>query len=454
MSRQDESMEQTGLEPIDLISGMHDFFRILRGKWIWMLLAVVIVSAGLTLWRFSTYSPVYTAAATYSITTYRDGSNSAYQDSSLARQIAETSPHILGSDMFRRRVAEALESGSVSGSIQASVLEGTNFLTISVTDADAQAAYTTLQAVQQVYPDIAEYIIGKFYMEPMDETGIPSAPANPRQIKNDLVQGALLGLILGAAVIAIAVVTNSTVRREEDCLKRINAKCLGVIPRIHQKVRSHKTTQYLNILRKNADPDLLEAFRTLRNKIERRAGKDGCRTLLFTSALPGEGKSTIAVNTALALAQAGKRVGLVDCDLRNPTDGLILNAPEGPGLVDLLSEQESLANCLLSGEDLFGYSLPLYFLRVGRAVPDGTSYLHADAMKKLVRSFKKQVDYLILDTPPAGLLTDAGILAQHADGIVFVVKEDFAKVDKILEGMEHVSQGGCEMLGCVLNDDH
>ena len=454
MSRQEEKFETNGPEPIDLIPIIQDFFRILRGRWIYLLLTMAVLGAGLTFWRYHSYSPYYTASATYAITTYQGGNSSTYQDNSLTHQMAETAPYVLGSDMFQRRVAEALGSGSVPGSIRASVMENTNFLTISVSHSSPQTAYETLKAVQQVFPDVSKQIIGNFYMEPMDESGVPSAPTNPRTPKADLVQGVLLGLLLGAVVIGVSAFTNATVRREEDCIKRINTKCLGVVPRIRQKVRSRQTEQHLNILRKNADPDLVEAFRGLRNKIERRADKKGCRTLLITSALPGEGKSTIAVNTVLSLAQAGKRVVLVDCDLRNPTDDIILEAPEGPGLVDFLTGKETLSRCLLSGEDLFGYSLPMYFLRGGKAVADGSGYLPTGAMKQLIQFFETQVDYLILDTPPAGLLTDAGILSQYADGILFVVKEDFAKVDKILEGMEHVSQGGCEMLGCILNDDH
>ena len=454
MSRQEEFIEHNGPEPIDLVTVLRDFLRIVRGKWLSLLLVMAVMSAGLTAWRYFTYAPVYTASATYSITASQDQSTTAYRDTSLTSQMAETSPHILGSDMFRRRVAEALELDYVPGTIRSSVMTGTNFLTISVSDADPQSAYNTLQAVQTVFPEVSESIIGKFYMEIMDESGVPAAPSNPRTVKRDLVKGGLLGLLLGAAVIAFSALTNGTVRREEDCIRRINAKCLGTVPRIHQKVRSRRTSQYPSILRRNADPDLVEAFRNLRNKIERRADKKGCRTLLITSALPGEGKSTIAVNTALALAQAGKRVALVDCDLRNPTDDLILQAPEGPGLIDLLSGKKQLSACLIGGSALFEQPLPLQFLRSGKAVEDGSRYLNEPAMKQLTDQLKAQSDYLILDTPPAGLLTDAGILSQYADGIIFVVKEDFAKVGKILEGMEHVCQGGCEMLGCILNDDH
>ena len=454
MNHQNEHTEPSGAAPIDLFALLRDFMRIARGKWIYLILTVVVMGAGMTLWRYVTYSPVYSASATYAVTSYQNGSYSTYQDNSLARQTAETAPHILNSDMFRRRLADALEMDQVPGTIQASVMQGTNFLIISVTDDDPLAAHRTLQAVQTIFPEVSESIIGKFFMEPMDESGVPDRPANPRTIQLDCLSGCMLGFVVGFVVVLVLALTNRTVRREEDCVKRINTKCLTTVPRIHQKVRSHKTVQSLNILRRNADPDLVEAFRSLRNRIERSSTKQGCRTLLVTSALPGEGKSTVAVNLALALAQAGKQVALMDCDLRNPTDSQILETAQGPGLLDFLSGQQQLNDCMVSGKDLFGFSLPLIFLPAGNAVADGSAYLHNASMQKLIGFFQTQMDYLILDTPPAGLLTDAGIMAQYADGILFVVREDFAKADKILEGMEHVSQGGCEILGCVLNDDH
>ena len=454
MSRHEEIIEKTGPEPIDLVVILQDFFRIVRSKWIFILLTMAILASGLTLWRYQRYVPYYEAYATYAITTYQDGSSSSYQDRSLTRQMAETSPYILTSDVFRRRVAENLGQDWSIGDIQSSVMEETNFLTISVTDTDPQRAYQTLQAAREVYPGIAQSIIGVFFMELMDENGVPTEPVNPRHIKADLLEGALLGFLLSAAVIVAMAFTNGTIRREEDCIRRINTKCLGVVPRIRHKVRSTEKEQRLNILEKNANPDLIEAFRGLRNKIERSSSGKKCKTLLVTSALPGEGKSTIAVNTALSLAQAGRRVALVDCDLRNPTDCAVLGAPEGPGLIDFLESKNEVTECLVSGQELFGYSLPFQFLRGGKAVKDGSGHLSTHTMEKLVEILENQVDYLILDTPPAGLLTDAGILAQHAEGILFVVKEDFAKVDKILEAMEHVSQGNAEMLGCVLNDDN
>lgn len=94
------------------------------------------------------------------------------------------------------------------------------------------------------------------------------------------------------------------------------------------------------------------------------------------------------------------------------------------------------------------------FLRGGNAVKDASDYLSRDWMKKLVLTLEQQVDYVILDAGPVGLLTDASILAQYVEGVVFVVKKDFTKVDKILEAMEQLTDSETEILGCILNGDN
>ena len=97
--------------------------------------------------------------------------------------------------------------------------------------------------------------------------------------------------------------------------------------------------------------------------------------------------------------------------------------------------------------------LPFFFIPGGKAIADGDNYLGSRRMKVMIESLEDQVDYLILDSAPVGLLTDAGLLAQYADGVVFIIKKDYAKTDDILRGMEHLAEGKVHMIGCVLNGE-
>lgn len=454
MSKPEEQTSNQAPEPIDLAVILEDFLRTLRRKWLLLAMVVILGAAGYALMKHQTYVPSYTASSTYAITSTADSQNTGnYYDDALAVQMSKTFPYVLTSDILRHRVGEELGLGYVPGQIQAKVMENTNFLTISVTDTDPQRAHQTLQIVLETAPGLTESVVGKIYMELMDESSVPAAPDNPQNLKGDLVVGGMVGCCAAVGLLLLLTLTNRTIRREEDCLKRINTRCLGSIPRVRAKVRSKKREQYLNILKKNPNPDLVEAFRVVRNKLERRAEQNHVKTILITSTVPGEGKSTVAVNTALSLVQAGKKVALIDCDLRNPSDSAILGAPQGPGLIDFLKGSVKVGECLVSGQTLLGKNLPLLFLRGGRAVKDASGYLSKDWMRRLVTSLEQQVDYVILDASPVGLMTDASILAQYADGVVFVVKKDFIRADKILEAMEQLADSEIEILGCILNDD-
>ena len=450
MPKQEEQNQSGTPEQIDLTVAINDFFRILRKNLIWVVLVIALCAAGFTVYKNYTYSPSYTAASTFVVST-NEQSIGSYYDAAAVRQVAQTFPYILTSDILQRQVAQVLGLDYLPGSIRASVLENTNFLTISVTDSDPQRAYQTLQALLQTFPSISESIIGKVYMELMDETGVPTAPNNAENMKLNLVSGGLVGVVICTAMILVTMFTVRTVRCEEDCLRRINAKCLGSVPWVRRKARSKQTVVHPHILQKHANPDFVEAFRIIRNKIDHSCSGSRVKTILVTSTFAGEGKSTTAVNVALALAQEGKKVALVDCDLRNPSDAEILGTVRGKGLINFLRDEDKIEECSLQGENFLPHGLPLTFIRGGKAVQDGAHYLADHRMKILIRALEKQMDYVILDTPPAGLLTDAAILSQYAQGAVYVVKKDFSKVDKILEGMEHLTQSGTDILGCVLN---
>lgn len=231
-------------------------------------------------------------------------------------------------------------------------------------------------------------------------------------------------------------------------------KCIGTVPRLHRKTRSRRTKQPSNIMDKKISQEFVEAFRLIRNRIEYSAHENGLKSILITSALADEGKSTTAVNLALSLAQNHKKTALIDCDLRNPSDSEILKAGKEKGLAEYLTGELDFEECIQYGEKM-GFSDLENFLYVsgGNADADSTELLDNPKMKELIDSLKDKAEYVILDSAPIGLLADAGILAQYVDGIVLVVKKDFARADFILNCLEQFAEHNVHIIGCVLNDD-
>lgn len=442
---------------IDIVGILSDYLRTLRRMWVWVLILAVAGGAVLYAKSWLSWSPRYTASATFTISASRDdgtgGTGSyAYYDNATAEQMANTFPYILTSGVLSRRAAAELGQDAVSGQIRASAEENTNLFTLSVTDSDASRAYETLQAVITCYPEVAEMIVGRTSMELLDETGIPPHPDNPRDGRRDLAKGAAAGCLLGLAWTGAVTITRRTVRRKEDFQRMIHMKCLGEVPQISLKKRSRKTKNVLNILNEKTDPDFVEALRLVRNRIEYSTWKHRHKIILITSALAGEGKSTLAVNLALSLAQNGKSVALADCDLRHPSDREILGLEEGQGLYEVLERKVKINDVLLSAKDMgMGQEMRFYFLPGGAAADDGSRLLGTDRMHRIIRALEQSMDYVILDSAPVGMLTDAGVLAQFADSVVFVVKKDYARADHIMEGLEELSGSRIHLVGGILN---
>ncbi len=458
MNRETKEQKERQEDLIDITVFLSDYFRLFSRMWKVVLFLMLAGAAFFGIRANAQYHARYTASSTFTVNiTHEQGEKAlsgSFFDNAAAEQMAKTFPHILTSGVLQRRVAEQLSMDAVPGSIRVRVTKNTNLLTLSVTDIDAERAYRTLQAVIDCYPSVSEVIVGKVELNMLDETEIPTQPDNPKTLKRDAAKGGLLGLAAGLAFLAVLVFFNQTIRREEDCAKKLNQRCLGMIPKMHHKKRSRKKEVCSSIADEKIKPEFVEAFRIIRNKVEYSARENGIKSILVTSALADEGKSTVAVNLALSLVQNGKKVALIDCDLRNPSDSNVLQLGERKGLSEYLKGGIKLNEAVVSGREADFRDFPkLLYLPAGSAVLDGTELLDTPAMKRAIESLEEEADYVILDSAPLGLLADAGILAQYVDGALLVVKKDFARADFIFRGLEQLAEYKVHIMGCVLNEN-
>ena len=182
--------------------------------------------------------------------------------------------------------------------------------------------------------------------------------------------------------------------------------------------------------------------------IERAQKETGMKSFLVTSAMPGEGKSTVSANIAISLAMKGYKVILVDADLRNPSTAKVLG----------MNEQELGTLEVMKGEVNIDDAVQQYkntsvkVLAGSTPIQDTSTVLSGKNMRQFIKELEAEADFVIIDTPPSGLLSDAAIVAQYVDGAVFVIRQDYTDVDRILEGMEILSGSGAEITGCILND--
>lgn len=438
-----ENESRRELEKIDITSLFVDFCQGLRKLW-WLILVLTVVFAIRGYFATSTsYVSQYVAEATVSVTS---------STGSSAEDMAQIFPYILSSGVLADVVAEDMGLTQIPGTVSAVADEGTNLLTISVTSSDPQVAYNTLQSVLKNYPEVAEFVVGKTKLTVLDETGIPSDTRREEVIRGSYKRGALKGAGFGFAILAFYVLTRRTVKSKKELKNQINLMDCGSIPYIQVKKRKKKTfNNSLCLLNERISQGYVEAIRKLRIKVMKDMEENQFKTLMITSSIPGEGKTTLAVNLAISIANQGKKVVLIDCDMRNPSvAGVLKDQDTHPGLGAVLKKETALNDALTRVETGKG---SLEILYGGNNDEKNTKLLGTKRMEALIHTLKKQADLIILDTAPSGILADAAVLARYVDAALYVIRYDHTKMQQIREGIQSLAMSGIHLIGYTFNGD-
>lgn len=434
------------LEKVDILSFVNDFLHRLLRMWYVVLLLTAAVAA-LFYYRTSTnYTPTYVAEATVSVEIINGGS---YSNKNTAEQMGLVFPYILTSGALSDVIAQDLGMSSVPGTIYVSNITGTNLLTITVTSWNAEYAYNTLQSVLRNYPEVAQFVVGQTELTVVDDSGVPTDSGRTSVIRGSVKRGAAIGFALGLLLVSLNAISFRTIRSESELRSLLNIPCMGTLPFYRKKQRRNSNRTEINILYDGENSDYVEAVRLVRTRLERQM--EGKKVLMVTSSISGEGKSTVAANLAISMARKGKRVILVDCDLRNPTVGQIFGLKEQyPGLVSILRGQSRLEDSLCEVLD-HGTPLGLTLLPGGERESRLVEILSSEEMRKLIDTLRTQADIVILDTPPSAVLVDAMMLVRYVDGVAYVIMSDFARRRYIFEGVEELTSLGAPIVGCILN---
>ena len=187
-----------------------------------------------------------------------------------------------------------------------------------------------------------------------------------------------------------------------------------------------------------------EAYKALRTNVMFSLPGVGCKCVGITSPTPGDGKSTTAANLAISLAQIGKRVLLVDCDMRLPTVASNFRIAPIPGLSDFLVGQAKIEDCV-RGSEAFGISV----MPAGNIPPDPTGLLEARQIKHLFSAFRKIYDYVIVDLPPVTSVPDAAILSRYLDGYLLAVREKQTRHRDVVQMLKELQIADSKLLGFV-----
>ena len=199
------------------------------------------------------------------------------------------------------------------------------------------------------------------------------------------------------------------------------------------------------IVEKNSKSISAEAYKTLRTNIQYSYFDKEIKTILVTSTIPGEGKSTIAGNLALSFAQQDKKVLVIDCDLRKPALHKMFKLSNFKGLSDVIVGNSDLEKAMYNYRDNFD------ILTSGKIPPNPSEILASNAMTMLLEKLKTMYDIIIIDSAPLQAVTDAQIISNKVDGTLLVIRAGLTKREAILQAKELLNQVNAKILGVVLN---
>lgn len=272
----------------------------------------------------------------------------------------------------------------------------------------------------------------------------PSVPSSPRVLLNTIL-AALVGLLLALGFAFLLEHLDDTVKSGADVEAVVGLPTLGTIIKMRAVKGKSEIYRLAAVLYPRAP--VAEAYRTLRTNVEFAAVDEPVRTLLVTSSIPGEGKTTTAANLAAVFAQAGRRTILLDGDFRRPGAHRIFNLPNAHGLSSLIRSDET-------GIDDVAQATEQENLRVittGALPPNPAELLGSQRMRIILERLTAAADMVIVDSPPLQAVTDAAILASITDGTLFVIDAGRTRRGAVQSGREALAKAGARALGVALN---
>jgi succinoglycan biosynthesis transport protein ExoP len=275
----------------------------------------------------------------------------------------------------------------------------------------------------------------------VDSAEQPSTPVSPRKLLS-LTLSVAGGVVLALGLVFFFEYLDSSLKSPDEIRTYLGLPTLGMVPALNPKTWKGRDP----LINAGVPPNFAEAFRAMRTNVLFSAADEGCRSLVVTSTGPGEGKSVVAANLAIGLAQAGQRVILIDGDMRRPRAHEMFRQKLEPGLSNLLVGH-SVASAAIRKSGVPG----VWLLTAGRIPPNPAELLGSQRFKKFIELLAQHFDSIIIDSPPIMAVTDAAVAAGAATGILFVVGSEMTSRYAAKTAMDQLENGRPHFVGAVLN---
>jgi succinoglycan biosynthesis transport protein ExoP len=404
--------------------------------------------AGALAW---TDTPTYTARTQLSVSArgLEGKPAQALEGGLYAKQRARSYAKIIASPRGAQTVIEQLglaeDVHGVQDKIQASAPPGSTLINVTVRDRSPGLA-------ESIADSLADQVVGlaKDLERPDGGRRSPvqvtverpaQLPANPVSPQKPiyLVLGVLFGLVFGVGGAALRSSLDHRIRSDSDASVTAGAPVLG-------RVAEHPDRGKSPLMAGDPPSAGAEGYRRLRANLRALSAEDELRSLVVSSAVPGEGKTEVVANLGVSLAQAGERVVVVDANLRSPRLGELLGVRSSIGLTDLLESRRPIELPLRRHP-----TAPVEFLASGSPRPNPSDLLESEALDRVLRMLTDRFDFVIVDTPALLPVADAAILARRASGVILVARAASTGTDELQAARQSLRAVNAKVVGVVLN---
>lgn len=437
---------------------IRDIFRVLRTRWMGISLLVLLGIALALTWSL-TQSKVFQSTATgLVITTGTTDMASSYAGDSLAKSKAASYGSLATSRIIAERVNAELDTGLspeqlISRVTATNPVDSAEVRISATADSAEQAALLAtgwMEALADQVQDVESLAdagaqeSANVRLQPLGDAAVPMSPASPNTPLNTTL-GALGGLALGLAYAFFRERLDRRIKSVEEIRDGFGVAVLGVIP-TDDRLTDHREIVETGFSAGRGHHEFSEALRELRTNLSFVSVDNPPKMIVVTSSLPGEGKSSITANLAVAIASTGRNVVVVDGDLRRPVVTDLFGLVPGVGVTDVLTGQVQVDE-VLQTYDKFPN---LQVLGAGRTAPNPTELLSSKAMHAMLETLAEDA-LVLVDAPPLLPVTDAALLTASADGAIIVATAQRTTTDELSKALGNLHQVRGNVLGVVLN---
>lgn len=429
---------------------LHDFVKLIRTRWLTVLVTAAIISAGAGAYTLMQV-PLYEASTRLFVSTVAGTSSTSdlYSGNRLSQdRVLSYTQLIVGETLAQRTVDRLdldMDASKLKENITAKAKAGTVLIDVSVLDASPVRARDIANALSDEFVLMVRELetsrpgaIPDARVVVEQRANLPTEPVVPKRLQNVAI-GLALGLLGGFALALLRDILDNTVKSRESLEQIVGVGVVGSVP--YDKNRKLEPA----ITFDNDNSAVAEAFRKLRTNLQFLSVDNPPRVILVTSSVPNEGKSTTAINIALALAEAGHNVLLIDGDMRRPSLHKYLN------LVGSVGFSTALSGMAEPDDVLQPSTFPrLTFLAAGPVPPNPSELVGSSVAQNLLTDLRRRFDYVIIDTSPLLAVTDGSILATQSDGTLLIVRARKTKREQLTHAVGILNDVGANILGTVL----